>query len=346
MSRLGQWSSRVFSVELDGIYPPVYFALQEKHQKEAQQVFSIVQKNERCYSILVNSNDRIKRAKFYGGLKDRLLQELPSECEILAMSSFLPNVKNSLLKGYFLKDVSESSSPTECVLSDLIQNEPVVVCSYIRGGDGQLWSQHLWSHSDGGRMGAFEKYYVVPSDAPEHHPSTLNIINWDVFYSFEEAYKVLQEVWTVTCSICSHFQHSCHQCLMKWTNRGFCNINGTMAHSCGGERNNTGMHLWNLFILWLDSNDVSRRELCMYDVCMCVLLCACVWMFKCTYCLWHSSPMGSKHQQSDSSSVSGLQCDDIIPESKAVLEMVDQRQTCSQKPHFPVIIIEGLDATG
>ncbi|KAK5886370.1 hypothetical protein CesoFtcFv8_017410 [Champsocephalus esox] len=36
-------------------------------------------------------------------------------------------------------------------------------------------------------------YYVVPAEAPEHHPSTLNIINSDVFYSFEEAYQVLEK---------------------------------------------------------------------------------------------------------------------------------------------------------
>lgn len=43
------------------------------------------------------------------------------------------------------------------------------------------------------------------------------------------------------------------------------------------------------------------------------------------------------------------QCRDIIPESKAVLELVEEQQLESNSSHdtnFPVIVIEGLDATG
>ncbi|XP_062863130.1 UMP-CMP kinase 2, mitochondrial isoform X2 [Trichomycterus rosablanca] len=38
-----------------------------------------------------------------------------------------------------------------------------------------------------------KRYYVTPVLAPEHHPSTFNIINSDVFYQMQDAYKVLQE---------------------------------------------------------------------------------------------------------------------------------------------------------
>ncbi|XP_071768833.1 UMP-CMP kinase 2, mitochondrial isoform X1 [Centroberyx gerrardi] len=235
------WSSRVFSVEPDGRSAPLYFAIQEKHRgEEVPRVFSNVQTRERCYSLFVCSSDRIQRAKFYGELRDKLLKGLPPECDFMPMFSFLPNVKDSLIKGYFVKDTSECSIPTERVFSDLMQSDPVLVCSYSRGEDGRLWTQQPW-YAESQRMEMSEEYYVVPTEAPDYHPSTLNIINSDVFYSFEEAYEVLQK-------------------------------------------------------------------------------------------------------QSDKVSV--LQCGDIIPESKAVLELVSQRPEARHKPDFPVIVIEGLDATG
>ncbi|XP_040916984.1 UMP-CMP kinase 2, mitochondrial [Toxotes jaculatrix] len=229
MSLLPQWSSRVFSVELDGA--PHYFAIQEKHRgEEAPWVFRKAQNCERCFSLLVCSSDRIRRAKFYGELGDKLLRHLSPGCDLSPMSSFLPNVKDSLVKGYFVKVNSESSSPTERLLRDLIQHDPVLVCSYLRGEDSQLWTQHQWTDSQ--LVEVSKGYYVVPSEAPEYHPSALNIINSDVFYSFEEAYEVLK------------------------------------------------------------------------------------------------------------------QCGDIIPEAKSVLELLPSRAETRSKPDFPVIVIEGLDATG
>lgn len=231
MSLLPHWSSRIFSVELDGA--PVYFSTQEKHRgEEVPRVFRKIQNYGKCYSLLVCSSDRIRRAKFYGELKDKLLRDLPPECHLSAMCSFLPNVKDSVLKGYFLKDNSECSSATERLLRDLIQHDPVLVCSYLKREDGQLWTQHLWSAADSKTVGMSKNYYVVPSEAPEYHPSTLNIINSDVFYSFDEAYEVLQK------------------------------------------------------------------------------------------------------------------CGDIIPEATSVLELLSCRAEARSKPDFPVIVIEGLDATG
>lgn len=44
--------------------------------------------------------------------------------------------------------------------------------------------------------------------------------------------------------------------------------------------------------------------------------------------------------------LSVLQCGDIIPEAKSVLELLPSRAEARNKPDFPVIVIEGLDATG
>ncbi|XP_023154963.2 UMP-CMP kinase 2, mitochondrial [Amphiprion ocellaris] len=230
-SLLHRWSSRVFSVELDGA--PFYFAIQERHRgEEAPRVFRNLQSHDRCYTLLVCSRDRIKTARFYGELKDKLLRELPPECDLSPMSSFLPNVRDSLIKGYFLKDISEGSSTVERLLSDLTQHEPVFVCSYCKSDDGQQWTQHLWSHGESQVMETAKKYYVVPSETPEYHPSTLNMINSDVFYSLDEACEVLKK------------------------------------------------------------------------------------------------------------------CGDIIPEAMSVLELLPSRAESRNKPDFPVIVIEGLDATG
>ncbi|XP_071354638.1 UMP-CMP kinase 2, mitochondrial [Trachinotus anak] len=232
MSLLPQWSSRVFSVELDGA--PHYFAVQKKHRgEEVPRLFGEkAQKHDRCYSLLVCSGDRVRRAKFYGELRDKLLRHLSPECDLSPMSSFLPNVKGSLIRGYFFKDSSGTSSLTERVLQDVIQRDPVLVCSYFRGEDGQVWTQRPWPPAEGQLIEMSEDYYVVPSEAPGYHPSVLNIINSDVFYSFEEAYEVLKK------------------------------------------------------------------------------------------------------------------CGDIIPEARSVLELLPSRAEARSKPDFPVIVIEGLDATG
>lgn len=210
MALLPHWSSRIFSVELEGA--PLYFAIQEKQRgAEVPQVFRKVQQYVKCYSLLVCSNDRVRKAKFYWELKDKLLRDLPPECDLSPMSSFLPNVKDSLIKGYFLKDSSESSSLTERHLRHLMQHDPVLVCSYLRGEDGRLWTQHLWSHADCPTMETSKNYYVVPSEEPEYHPSTLNIINSDVFYSFQEAYDVLKKVVILSAFNFTDFRLQLHQ---------------------------------------------------------------------------------------------------------------------------------------
>lgn len=44
--------------------------------------------------------------------------------------------------------------------------------------------------------------------------------------------------------------------------------------------------------------------------------------------------------------VSVLQSSDIIPEAASVLEYLPSRMEPRGRPDFPVIVIEGLDATG
>lgn len=192
VSLVPRWCSRVFSVELDGA--AVYFAPREKHRGEdAPRLFGDARGGHaRLYSLIVCGGDRITRAKFHGELRDKLLRELPPGCDVSPMSSFVPDVRDSLLKGYFLKDNSQGSSTTERLLRDMSQRDPVSVCSYLKCVEGQVWTQRLWSPPGSPEMS--KDFYVVPSDAPECHPSTLNIINSDVFYSFEEAHDVIKQV--------------------------------------------------------------------------------------------------------------------------------------------------------
>ncbi|XP_062325664.1 UMP-CMP kinase 2, mitochondrial [Osmerus eperlanus] len=232
MSRFGSWSSCVFSIELDKKSDPIYFSLQDSKRNELLQGFKNVFTDGKCYSLHVDSNDRIQKAKFYASLKDKLMNELPSDCQIHKVTSFQPHVRDSVIKGYFLKDFSKSSVATEGILKELLHGYPVVVCSYVSGGGGGQFSQHLWSRTECGNVEVTARYSVVPAEAPDYHPSTLNIINSDVFYSFEDAYSVLEE------------------------------------------------------------------------------------------------------------------CGDVVPGSRAVLELVDQRLQTGEKTHHPVIVIEGLDATG
>lgn len=189
MSVVAQWSSRIFSVELDGAES--YFALQETRKGDVlPEVFGGAHR-ERFYSVLVSCSDRLRRVKFHADLQEKLLKALPAGCALDPMSSFLPGTRGSLIRGYFLKASSEDPSFSDRLLRDLIKDDPVLVCSYVKCEDGGTWTQNLWpdAHSE-----MIKKFYVVHSEAPKVHPSTLNIINSDVFYSFEEAREVLKEV--------------------------------------------------------------------------------------------------------------------------------------------------------
>uniref|UniRef100_A0A3B3VJ33 UMP-CMP kinase 2, mitochondrial n=1 Tax=Poecilia latipinna TaxID=48699 RepID=A0A3B3VJ33_9TELE len=185
-----RWSSRVFSVEVDAA--PRYFGVREQLRGEPvpPDVFSEVQKQDRCYSLLVCSGDRVTGDRFHWELRDRLQTQLPPGSGLRSMSSFIPDQKGSLLKGYFLQSRAGNSSLIEDILTDLEQRNPVLVCSYSQSEDGQQWTQCLWYQSEENPV----RFCVVPSETPKHHPSVLNMINSDVFYSLEEACDVLKQV--------------------------------------------------------------------------------------------------------------------------------------------------------
>lgn len=174
----------------------MYFSLREKPPEgDAPRLFAAVRPScGRCYSLLVCGGDRIRAARSHAELRDKLTSALPPGCDVSPMSSFLPNVRDSLVKGYFFQDYSESPIASERLLRDLTRHDPVLVCSYLRGVDGQVWTQHLWSDTDDQAAETRQEYYVVQADAPEEHPSALGIINCDVFYSFEEAREVMNQV--------------------------------------------------------------------------------------------------------------------------------------------------------
>lgn len=190
MSVVSQWSSRIFCVEMTGAES--YFGIRETRTGDVHPEAFHGTMGDRCYSVLVSCSHRVTQVKVHADLKDKLLRSLPPGCDVAPMSSFLPGVGGSLLRGYFLKDASGDPSRSDRFLRDLTTRDPVLVCSYERCEDSGWWSQTLWPtknlHSE------VMKFWVVDSQAPQVHPSILNIVNSDVFYRFEDARDVLEEV--------------------------------------------------------------------------------------------------------------------------------------------------------
>ncbi|XP_047677599.1 UMP-CMP kinase 2, mitochondrial [Tachysurus fulvidraco] len=225
MSRLTQWCSRIFMVEINQKTEPIYFSLSSTPVSAGNKDLEAVLGSRKLFAVYALGDARVPRARSHAHLKRALTQDLPSGCDLLNTASFLPDVENSLVKGFFLRDNSVLSS-SEQIVTQLRQKASVCVFTYTREPNGV----YLCSDVTDDRS-----YYVTTAPAPLRHPSTLNLINSDVFYQMKDAYKVLQE------------------------------------------------------------------------------------------------------------------CSDVIPESKAVLELVEEQQlesNSSQDESFPVIVIEGLDATG
>ncbi|XP_067223865.1 UMP-CMP kinase 2, mitochondrial [Chanodichthys erythropterus] len=223
MFRCGQ----LCSVEFDLRTEPLYFALSSSPQvlhHAHQQLFG---DRGKLFSLHVQCENRIEKAQTHAEIKHKLSSTISRDCDVFEASSFIPDVANSVVKGFFIRDKS-TTTLSEDLLNTLRQSERVCVFSYKR--EGQYCWQELWSPVN--QVEGSERQYITPAAAAEHHPSTLNIRNSDVFYSMDEAYKVLQE------------------------------------------------------------------------------------------------------------------CTDIIPESKEVLKLVDEQLETSRGDGFPVIVIEGLDATG
>lgn len=193
MSQIGQWCSRVFGVECDK-RRPVYFALRMDRQNrmdrsgmELRQLFG----GGKVYSFHVQCKERIQKSKLHELVQNKLSSVPSTDCTLMEISSFLPDVKESVIKGFLLK-LNSDNPTTEKVVEELLQVEAVLIYSYVQERD-EIWQQHL-SQADDGSVMMSSRYCITPVGAPELHPSALNIINNDVFYSFEEAYKVMVEV--------------------------------------------------------------------------------------------------------------------------------------------------------
>ncbi|XP_006626242.3 UMP-CMP kinase 2, mitochondrial [Lepisosteus oculatus] len=195
LCHLNRWCLRKFAVELGGGTYPVYFALNANPSVKDYEDDLAFQKLFDCakgYSVHVSTGDRIQRARLHCDLQNTLVSRLPKTCNVLDLVDFQPDVKNSVIKGFFIQD-SKDSQQTDRVLQELFQRHPFNLCTYVREEDDKLWWQYVWSQTDHGEMTVVKKNCVVPTETPVTHPSETNIINNVVFYSFEEAYNVLKE---------------------------------------------------------------------------------------------------------------------------------------------------------
>uniref|UniRef100_A0AAY5ESG2 UMP-CMP kinase 2, mitochondrial n=1 Tax=Electrophorus electricus TaxID=8005 RepID=A0AAY5ESG2_ELEEL len=190
--RWAHWHSRVFWVEFDLKTEPLYFALSLKPTDVGDEQLSALSRafgSGKLYSLHVNCDDRIQRAKSYANLKKELCRDLPPGCDVVEMASFLPEVKNSVVRGFFLRDNSVASL-AERISHQVRQTGAARAFSYERDEHGRYSCQELWSAR---AEEARARYYVIPAASPERHPSELDIMNSDVFYRMEEARRVLEE---------------------------------------------------------------------------------------------------------------------------------------------------------
>ncbi|KAA0711319.1 UMP-CMP kinase 2, mitochondrial [Triplophysa tibetana] len=186
MFRCGQMYSRVFAVEVDLLTEPLYFTLSAKPHilhHDYQRFFG----EGKLFSLYVDSDNRIQKAQTHAEIKTKL-SKLERDCVVLETCSYIPDVKNSVVKGFCIRDKSTPGISEE-ILKTFRQNESVCVFSYKL--DGQYCWQELWSHVN--QTEKAERQYITPASTPLYHPSTLGIRSSDVFYSKEEAYMVLQE---------------------------------------------------------------------------------------------------------------------------------------------------------
>ncbi|XP_051723624.1 UMP-CMP kinase 2, mitochondrial [Ctenopharyngodon idella] len=184
MFRCGQ----LCSVEFDLRAEPLYFTLSSSPQVLHHAHQQLFEDRGKLFSLHVQCENRIEKAQTHAEIKHKLSSTLSRDCDVFEASSFSPNVENSVVKGFFIRDKS-TTTLSEDVLNTLRQSKRVCVFSYKR--EGQYCWQELWSPVN--QVEGSERQYITPAAAAEHHPSTLNIRNSDVFYSMDEAYKVLQE---------------------------------------------------------------------------------------------------------------------------------------------------------
>lgn len=191
---LGQCSSRVFAIEKDPTVDPVYFSLIKNPPTDAEMpVFQEIFGREKSYSFQVCVEDRIQRALLHDDLRHQLISGFGGDVKVFEMSSFRPNVQNSLVKGFFVNGVC-GTPETDQTLSKLLQSNQLAVCTYVPGDGVGQWCQEPLRPAKDGAAATTGRYCVVPVPSPDHHPSALDIINSSVFYSFLEAHNVMAEV--------------------------------------------------------------------------------------------------------------------------------------------------------
>uniref|UniRef100_H3ALK2 UMP-CMP kinase 2, mitochondrial n=1 Tax=Latimeria chalumnae TaxID=7897 RepID=H3ALK2_LATCH len=149
--------------------------------------------SERAYSLCISAQDRILKARLHAEYTAKFGSEL-SNCRVLALVSFCPGATDSLQKGFLIQDSGDAaaSARTQLFLRALQgASEHVRFCTYERDEAGRVW-QSLWAPE--GQSEQVCKACIVPAPEPHIHPSVLNIKNSVVFYRYEDAYSVLQEV--------------------------------------------------------------------------------------------------------------------------------------------------------
>lgn len=178
---------RVFAVEFDS--EPLYFTLTAKPhtlRHDYQRFFG----DGTLFSLYIDDDDRIHKAQTHAEIQRKVFATFARHCDVLETCSFIPDVKNSVVKGFCIRDKSTSALSEE-MMKTFEQKESVRVFSYKHEGP-YCWQEELWSPVNQTELE--ERRYVTPASAPLHHPSTLAISSSDVFYDMNEAYKVLQEV--------------------------------------------------------------------------------------------------------------------------------------------------------
>ncbi|TRY86235.1 hypothetical protein DNTS_026407 [Danionella cerebrum] len=193
MFRWGQLCSRVFAVEFNVRSKSLYFSLSSNPQVLPRGLQELFGDSGKVFSVLVHSENRIKKAQMLANIKHKLSITLSRDCDVFEASSFLPDAKNSVVKGVFIRDKSAT-----CVSEDTLrtlQQENDAICVFSYKSEGQHCWQELWTPANHEEVSKLDRkcLYVNHSPEAEHHPTTLDIKNSDVFYSVNEAINVLRE---------------------------------------------------------------------------------------------------------------------------------------------------------
>ncbi|XP_042188708.1 UMP-CMP kinase 2, mitochondrial [Callorhinchus milii] len=205
-----EWSKRIFAVEVDRGSDPLYFTLSPTSRTpwdEASALHQLLARGQ-TYSLFISAENRIQAAKAHSRLRDRLTS-LPERCRVMDLMSFCPDQPGSLRRGFLIQD-SRSGGDTGTLLTALASEaRPADLCSYTCSGEA---GGRAWPGGPGGQGGPGQgpgqggpgqggpgqdeevlTHCISVAEKPEFHPSLLNLKNSVVFYTYGDAYSVLQE---------------------------------------------------------------------------------------------------------------------------------------------------------